>query len=220
MLKLVIKEDLNRLVNLGVVLFEGVTVKDSSPEFWRYTETVFTELQTKHATKLPSQIEELQDVRAFYRATGLDPTKQRPSCEALLRRIISGKGLYPVNNAVDTLNLWSVNLMAPACVHDADALNGDLEVRTGKPGERYLGIHGKKDVNLEGLLLLCDASGPFGNPSADSDRTKVTEQTTRVLMVLYFPFGRQQLWIDTALTATATDFQRWCGGSKSMVAVT
>lgn len=211
-MKIIINPGVERFIRLGALCFEDVTVQDSSQEFWRHAGAEFTAIDRNYHDKKPSEIPELQDVRALYRATGIDPTKQRPSCEALLRRIISGKELYRVNNAVDTLNLWSVKLFVPACVHDFDHVSGGIELRIGKAGERYVGIDGKKEVNLDGLLLLSDEKGPFGNPSADSDRTKVTTSTKRVLLILYIPKERSPDWCERALTNVASDFQRWCGG--------
>ncbi|HHG84733.1 MAG TPA: hypothetical protein ENJ82_08280, partial [Bacteroidetes bacterium] len=41
--------------------------------------------------------------RAAYRALGKEPSRYRPSAEALMRRVAQGKGLYQVNNVVDLL---------------------------------------------------------------------------------------------------------------------
>jgi DNA/RNA-binding domain of Phe-tRNA-synthetase-like protein len=39
-------------------------------------------------------------------------------------------------------------------------------------------------LNLEGLPLFADAQGPHGSPTSDSERTMVTEATTRVLAII------------------------------------
>src|SRR5580693_3309852 len=45
--------------------------------------------------------------RAAYKALGKDPARYRGSAEALLRRVIAGKGLPRVNNVVDVINFSS-----------------------------------------------------------------------------------------------------------------
>lgn len=127
--------------------------------------------------------------RRLYRGLGIDPTKHRPSSEALLRRVLSGKGLYRVNTAVDAANLTSLSHHLPVGLYDADRLvssDATLRFRTGAEGEGYAGI-GKGRIHLSGRPTLADDSGPFGNPSADSFRTRVTLATRRLLFVIFAP---------------------------------
>jgi DNA/RNA-binding domain of Phe-tRNA-synthetase-like protein len=42
-------------------------------------------------------------------------------------------------------------------------------------------------VHLAGRLTLADERGPFGNPTSDSWRTRVTTHTTRALVVIFVP---------------------------------
>jgi DNA/RNA-binding domain of Phe-tRNA-synthetase-like protein len=212
-MELTIGQEIGSFLKLGAIQFSGQTVSPSGDEFWTYAEEVFANLTAKFVGVPTGQIQELQDVRGFYHAAGMDPTKHRPSCEALLRRLLQGKGLYRVNNAVDCMNVWSLRLFIPACVHDADRIEGNVRVRLGAAGESYLGIDGKKEVSLTNLPVLSDELGPFGNPSADSDRTKVTNLTKSVLLILYIPLTRSEAWCREALDHVATDFERWCGGN-------
>src|SRR5215813_5466650 len=121
--------------------------------------------------------------RAAYKALGKDPARYRGSAEALLRRVISNKGLPRIGAVVDVINLVSVESRLPVGLYDVAHVEGDIVFRAGRAGETYKGI-GKYDLNLEGLPLFADAIGPHGSATSDSERTMVTETTRRVLAII------------------------------------
>ncbi len=125
--------------------------------------------------------------RECYRRLGKDPSRYRPSAEALLRRILSGKELYRINNAVDALNLVSLQSGLSIGGYDAAKLRPPLLLDRGKANEPYEGI-GRGALNIEGLPVLYDQLGPFGCPTSDSTRTAVSAQTRTFLWVI-FDFG-------------------------------
>jgi len=128
--------------------------------------------------------------RAAYKALGKDPARYRGSAEALLRRVIAGKGLPRINAVVDIINLVSVESRLSIGLYDLAHVQGDIVFRAGRVGETYKGI-GKYDLNLEGLPVFCDASGPHGSPTSDSERTMVTSETKNVLAVI-ISFGGKE----------------------------
>jgi DNA/RNA-binding domain of Phe-tRNA-synthetase-like protein len=130
--------------------------------------------------------------RAAYKALGKDPARYRGSAEALLRRIIAGKGLPRINAVVDIINLVSVESRLPIGLYDLARVRGDIVFRAGRAGESYKGI-GKYDLNLEGLPVFCDALGPHGSPTSDSECTMVTSETKNVLAVIISFAGKEGL---------------------------
>ncbi|HSP10650.1 MAG TPA: phenylalanine--tRNA ligase beta subunit-related protein [Candidatus Dormibacteraeota bacterium] len=125
--------------------------------------------------------------RELYRRFGTDPTRVRPSSEALFRRMRKGESLPRINSLVDIANAMSVQLQVPVGLYDLDKVKGgDLVVRLGKAGETYSGI-GKERVNVEGRICVADAEGPCGNPSADSARTMITTSTERAAWMYFLP---------------------------------
>jgi DNA/RNA-binding domain of Phe-tRNA-synthetase-like protein len=121
--------------------------------------------------------------RAGYKALGKDPARYRGSAEALLRRILSGKGFPQVNSVVDVINLISVESRLPVGLYDLAHVQGAIVFRSGRAGETYKGI-GKYDLNLEGLPVFSDTEGPHGSPTSDSERTMVTPSTRTVAAIL------------------------------------
>lgn len=125
--------------------------------------------------------------RELYRRFGLDPTRVRPSSEALLRRLKKGEPLPRINSLVDVANALSVQLQVPVGLYDLDKVRGDeLVVRLGAEGESYTGI-GKERVNVAGRICVADAEGPCGNPSSDSARTMITTATERAAWIYFLP---------------------------------
>ena len=124
-------------------------------------------------------------IRAAFKMLGKDPSRYRPSSEALTRRILAGKPLYSVNNVVDCGTLVSLMTGVPVGCYDAAWLKGNrLTLRPGSPGETYEGI-GRGKINLECLPVLADKDGAFGTPFSDSTHTAITENTHDLKFVLY-----------------------------------
>lgn len=130
--------------------------------------------------------------RAGYRALGKDPARYRGSAEALLRRLVSGKHFPNINCVVDIINLVSVESRLPIGLYDLANVQGDIVFRAGRTGETYKGI-GKFNLNLEDLPVFCDAIGPHGSPTSDSERTMVTALTKNVAAILISFGGPQPL---------------------------
>lgn len=147
-------------------------------------------------------VEVVAAVRAMYRRVGLDPTKIRPSSEALLRRVRRGESLPRINNVVDVGNWCSLEFQLPYGLYDADRVDGGVELRLGYPDERYEGIR-KDEVHLAGRLVVADAHGAFGNPTSDSAKTAVDTSTTRVLVVIYAPGDVDPAHVERAVDRTA-----------------
>lgn len=126
---------------------------------------------------------QVEATRRAYKALGKDPARYRGSAEALLRRIVAGKGFPQINTVVDVINLVSVESRLPVGLYDAAHVNGGVVFRAGRAGETYKGI-GKYDLNLEGLPLFADDDGPHGSATSDSERTMVTSQTTGILAII------------------------------------
>jgi DNA/RNA-binding domain of Phe-tRNA-synthetase-like protein len=178
---------------------------------------LFAEMQARvnEIQKLPEPRAVLESsaisaTRAAYKALGKDPARYRGSAEALLRRVIAGKGLPQINAVVDAINLVSVESRLSIGLYDLAHVRGDIVFRAGRSGETYKGI-GKYDLNLGGLPVFCDGLGPHGSPTSDSERTMVTAETKHVVAVIISFSGSEGLerW-----TQRLSDlFRRYASGS-------
>src|SRR6266446_6224544 len=152
--------------------------------------TLLQEMETREneIEKLPFprgvlESAQVETARKAYKALGKDPARYRGSAEALLRRVVAGKGLPQINAVVDVINLVSVESRLPVGLYDLAHVTGEIVFRAGRAGETYKGI-GKYDLNLEGLPLFADTAGPHGSATSDSERTMVTAATKEVLAVI------------------------------------
>jgi DNA/RNA-binding domain of Phe-tRNA-synthetase-like protein len=189
-----IENDARSLARAGVMHASPVAIGPAGGPLVVEMETAAAGLLSAHAGQSPGSIPGLAPARDLYRAFGIDPTHTRPSSEALLRRVLQGKGLPRILNAVDLCNLCALRFLLPIGLYDAASVTPPVTLRRGGPGESYPGIR-KDEVNLEGRPVLADAQGPFGNPTSDSLRTSVGSSTGALVMVIFAPasYARDRL---------------------------
>jgi DNA/RNA-binding domain of Phe-tRNA-synthetase-like protein len=147
------------------------------------------ELEVKRAAQAArtGEVGPIDRARELYRRFGTDPTRMRPSSEALLRRMKKGEPLPRINSLVDVANALSVQLQVPVGLYDLAKVKGEeLVIRLGAEGESYEGI-GKERVNVAGRICVADAEGPVGNPSSDSARTMITTDTESAAWIYFLP---------------------------------
>jgi DNA/RNA-binding domain of Phe-tRNA-synthetase-like protein len=203
-----VADNLRPIVRLGVLGLEGVTIRTGD-------DRMDGPLDDAEAAVRAYPPAESAAVRAMYRRTGLDPTKRRPSSEALLRRVRKGDGLPRINSLVDVCNWCSLEFQLPYGLYDLDRVEGDVILRLGTDSESYPGIR-KDDVHVNGRMTLSDARGAFGNPSSDSARTMVTNTTTRALMVVFVPAELPVARIAHVLEVSSLRARTFCGGAEML----
>ncbi len=210
MIDVTVAPELARRVRLGVLVLEGLSVREADPALQAEIEAEAVALRRRHAGQASGEVPGVEAARGLYKALGLDPTKTRPSNEALLRRVLKGEALYRVNTLVDALNLCSLRTQLPFGLYDLDQVLPPVELRLGGPGEGYEGIR-KGRVNVEARPTLADAQGAFGNPTSDSLRTCITLAARRALVTVYAPAGYPRL--SAVLDETEATLLRHCGGA-------
>ena len=206
-LGLAVEDSLRGVLALGLLEAENLRMEPVPAAFDEECARVCARIEGQHAGQAPAGIPGVAEVRALFHRLGVDPTKTRPSSEALLRRVAQGKGLPRVNLAVDVCNLCSLEHQLPLGLYDREYVRGAVQARAGREGEGYPGIR-KQRVNLAGRLLLADDDGPFGAPTSDSERTSVTATTTRLLVVVFCPAERADGHLSAMLEQVADRLTR------------
>ena len=201
-------------VCVGLLVLEGVSVRESDPALDAEVDRTCASFRERHGGGKSSEVPGAADARTLYKALGIDPTKTRPSNEALLRRALKGETLYRINTLVDALNLVSLRTQLPFGLYDLDRVRPPVVLRKGKAGEGYDGIR-KGFVNVEARPVLMDLEGPFGNPTSDSARTMITLSARNALVVAYAPAGYNLGRLNGVLDATAKTLVRFCGGTRA-----
>lgn len=199
--------ELSPVVRAGVLWLSGATVVEREPRL----NAPFAEIEAAARTRPPA---DPAAVRTMYKQVGLDPTKTRPSSEALLRRVRRGDPLPRVNSMVDVCNWCSLEFQLPYGLYDAGRIDGDVDLRLGRPGEAYSGIR-KDEVHVDGRITLADRTGPFGNPTSDSARTMITTGTTDALLVVFAPRATQEAHLAHVLDVTSRRMTEFTGCRES-----
>jgi DNA/RNA-binding domain of Phe-tRNA-synthetase-like protein len=200
-------------------LFQMAGIDPTAPQEPIHEEIASLGAELRAAYTAPSEAAALlRPARELYKSIGLDPTRRRPSSEALFRRLISGKGLYRVNAVVDAVNLCSLRMMLSIGLYDLAQVKGPIQLRLGAEGEGYQGI-GKGRINVEQRWTLADREGAFGNPSSDSWRTRIREETRNLLFVAFAPAGYDPQALMGRLRESAGLIQKYCGGTAGHFAI-
>lgn len=173
-------------VKLGVIEADDLHVVPVDMALAKLMDEVCDRKRREFTLESLAEAQEIRLVRTMFREWDMDPSKYRPSSEALLRRVVQGKGLYRVSNIVDICNLGSIESGWPFGCYDRSRIRAPIVFRHGAAGERYEGI-GKKIWHLEGRPVLADPDGPFGSPISDSTRSMITESAREILVAIYAP---------------------------------
>jgi DNA/RNA-binding domain of Phe-tRNA-synthetase-like protein len=206
-----IAADVAGRARVGLLVLEGVSVRASDTALDAEVDGACASLRERYGEGRSSEVPGAADARTLYKALGIDPTKTRPSNEALLRRALKGETLYRINTLVDALNLVSLREQLPFGLYDLDRVKPPVVLRKGSAGEGYEGIR-KGLVNVEARPVLVDAEGPFGNPTSDSARTMITLGTRNALVVAYAAAGYNPDRLNGVLDTASETLVRFCGG--------
>jgi DNA/RNA-binding domain of Phe-tRNA-synthetase-like protein len=202
-----VRGELADIVRAGVLWLDGATVVEREVR-------LDSVLAAAEAAVRANPPEETIAVRTMYKRVGLDPTKTRPSSEALLRRVRKGDALPRINSMVDVCNWCSLEFQMPYGLYDLAHVEGDaIEMRLGADGESYTGIR-KDEVHVGGRICLADSRGPFGNPTSDSARTMVTSTTTHALVVVFAPRSVDEGQLTHILDVTADRMRDFTGAHE------
>ncbi|MFN3621856.1 MAG: B3/4 domain-containing protein [Nitrososphaerales archaeon] len=194
----------------------GVVVKPFDEELEKFKSEICSEVRGKYTLESVKNVSIFRAYRDFFWRVGIDPTKNRPASEALIRRILAGKGLPTINTLVDAYNLASVVSEVALAAFDTDKLHSkEIIMRLAKKGETFLGIGMKEPIKLEGgEVVLEDANNLIAvYPYRDAERSKVTVSTKNAALVAC---GAPSISRDKLLQAAETAVNyviRFCGGT-------
>ncbi|WP_225802180.1 B3/4 domain-containing protein [Streptomyces sp. NK15101] len=161
-------------------------------ESWPLTTAAVAELERRLAdgTWLPADETDprVGDWHTAYRSFGTNPRRIRPSVDALGRRLAKRGALPRVNPAVDSYNAVSVRHGLPAGAFDLDHVTGEVVIRPADGTETFtpLGEPDTVENPKPGEIVYADDEGVLTRHwnHRDAHRTRVTEDSTRVVFVL------------------------------------
>ncbi|MFG6496629.1 phenylalanine--tRNA ligase beta subunit-related protein [Fictibacillus sp. UD] len=211
-----ISPKINELVpnfKIGTITYHDIAISES-PQMIKGRFQLFTEslrLEEKTAADYPG----VAEYRSVFKTLGTDPSRYRPASEALLRRVLGGKDLPPINSGVDVNNFFSIRFAIPIGLYNLDQIQSDVEIRIGVAEDSYEGLNGR-EMNMEGKLLSADSAGAFGSPIVDSKRTMVDETVRNALHIVYLQPSMDKNEARQLLESMATMFTQVNGGSAEI----
>jgi DNA/RNA-binding domain of Phe-tRNA-synthetase-like protein len=205
-------------VKLGVLEADDLHVVPVDIALAKFMDEVCDRTRREFTLESLAEAQETRLVRAMFREWEMDPSKYRPSSEALLRRVVQGKGLYRVSNVVDICNVGSIEVGWPFGCYDRSHITAPIIFRHGAAGESYEGI-GKKMWHLEGRPVLADSDGPFGSPISDSTRSMITESAREILTVIYAPVGVSDAFLERALARLGERLTQFAGAHATRASI-
>ena len=196
MIKIKVSEEIRQRCPefVGAAVFADVQNSSHSDALWMEIEAFLDDYRKQYTADSIKQMPAIEATREAYRRCGKDPSRYRPSGEALIRRTLKGHELYQVSTLVDLINLASIAYGYSIGGFDADKIvlpplsstgeeNEGLVLGIGRDGEPYEGI-GRGPLNIAGLPVYRDALGGIGTPTSDHERTKLSLETKRLLTIV------------------------------------
>ncbi len=192
----------------------GVKVEKEKGELRRFKEKVIEKIKRTYNLETVKDVPIFRAYRNFFWRIGIDPTKNRPAAEALIRRVLAEKPLPKINTLVDAYNLASIKTCISIGAFGADKLQGDLVLRLAQKGEEFTGIGMEKPMVLEGNEAVVSDSEKLIAiyPYRDADDTKITLGTRNVLLLICGAPGIDEEVLKRAALTTVEYIVGFCGG--------
>lgn len=93
---------------IGAAVFATVENTPYSAELWEEIDKFIVEYRSIYTIDSIKDMPSIQATRKTYKICGKDPSRYRPSGEALCRRLLKGMDLYQIDTMVDLVNLASI----------------------------------------------------------------------------------------------------------------
>ena len=212
-MKIHVDEHISRVCPTFVGAALSITITNSTycPALWEEINSELEAYRRRFTTESIKDMPSIQATRRIYKALGKDPSRYRPSGEALVRRTLQGKDLYQIDTAVDLINLASITYGYSIGGFDADKIEGEeLTLGVGREGEPYEGI-GRGPVNICSLPVYRDSMGGIGTPTTDHERTTLSLSTTHLLAIVNGYDGNREL-VELCVRCIQTLAERYAEG--------
>ena len=210
-------------LQVGLAVLEGVSVTRQQPGVESLVEEVLGEIRGALEGRSVASLPRVQAFRQIYRRFGVDPGQFRPSAEALVSRARDPSKRFPrINTVVDIYNVTSAQLQLPMAAYDMACITPPVCLRFSVAGEHHLGIGADQPATLPaGELIYADASMVLCRAYnyRDADRTKVTEQTTDLVLFVDACGGVDRAEVLAAVDLVSSRIETLIGGKRTFGSV-
>jgi DNA/RNA-binding domain of Phe-tRNA-synthetase-like protein len=201
-------------VSIGIAVISGVKINKSDKQLDSLKSNLLIQLKGLTTEKI-NEYPEVLSYRKLYKQMGVDWHSRRPSPEALLRRIAQGKELYTVNTCVDAYNLAVIQNRVSVGAFDLDNIVLPTSLRFAGEGDKILLLGDTEETAfMPKELAYYDQKGGYNLDFnyRDSQRTKVTEETTNILINVDGIYDITPELVDKTLSDAVNLITGCCGG--------
>jgi len=210
--------DLGVFVGVGVV--RNVTVRKSRNKIINLMKETIVRIKDRYKLETLKDEPVIKAYRRFFWRIGIDPTKIRPSSEALLRRVLRGKNIPLINNVVDLGNIVSLETLISIGIYDIDNIEGKLLFRLSSEGEVFKPIGSSIEKLRKGIPVLADEKKIlYLYPHRDSVDTMVTEKTRNVLVISAGVPGISKERVFNAVSRTCNLLSKHANGNIAYLSI-
>lgn len=169
---------------IGIIIYHHIVI-DTLPQIISgrlplFYQNIRLSLENQAVTDIPG----VKEWRSVFKKAGTEPSRYRPSQEALFRRLKKAETLAAINSAVDLNNFFSLQYGIPIGIYDLAQIEDPVIVTIGQETDGYDALNGRKAA-FANKIVAVDRRGAFGSPIVDSLRAKVTEKTADALQMIY-----------------------------------
>jgi lysyl-tRNA synthetase, class I len=208
----------------GIAVIRGVKVQKSIPELEKLKKETVKQMIKEFKDIDLREVPILKEYRRIYKATGVDPTKKKPSPLALLTRIKKGQDLYTVNTLVDVYNLAVMKTQVSMGAFDLQNLSFPTYLRFAKEGEQFTPLMADKASSLhKGELIYADKNRLVFCRDLnyrDSDFTKITNKTKDTILYVDGTSVTSEKELKSATELAIKWILKYCGGKLEKVKYT
>jgi DNA/RNA-binding domain of Phe-tRNA-synthetase-like protein len=141
----------------GVVLAEGVTNGESPEELVSLLRAAEESLRYQLKADTLVDHPRIASWREAYRAFGANPSKFRPSMEAMTRRVLKSQDLPSISALVDIGNVLSLRHILPAGGHAIDVVTQDISLRKATGKEQFIPLDSEQvEAPLPGEIVFVE----------------------------------------------------------------
>ena len=169
----------------GIVLVSGIS-NPNAGEIAGFQKEAIGKACAEYFLDSISKHPKIRPWRDAYKSFGQDPSKTKPSVEALIRRVLKTGELPKINPVVDFYNAFSVFTGFPCGGEDAEKIKGGVRIAVAAGDERFVPLGGgEMEHPAAGEVVYADDSKEILTRMwnwRESDVTKITYSTSTAVL--------------------------------------
>ena len=202
-------------LNIGVVIAKNIDNTGGNPEISHLLQEQLKIVRANFNLETLSEHPKIEPWRKAFSSFRAKPKKYKCSVENLYRTVLEGVELRSINKVVDLYNYISLKQTIPVGGDDINGVDGDIELKFALGTETFTQLNSDRvDNPKEGEVIYADDKEVLCRRWnwRECDKTKMTEKTKNVTLVLEGlpPVTKEE--ISSAINELAELVKKFCGG--------